>query len=225
MKKETTQKQSTKITFIDLAIMFIIALPVILFISNFYYKFQNTMFSNADELLFVHDSLSLIIICFSPGIILFCIILHIRINTSIKIMRVKIFLFIPIVVFIISLFVLTLQFFKYTGVSNEGISVRNGILSSSKNYTWSNVTDVEVSYELGYKHKVEIDYNIHLNDGIIVNAYNSEDFFSNIVNLDNFIKNKGIKIIRSNIKPSDYGEFDYVFHGDRMKVILSILNK
>lgn len=225
MKEGATKKQSTKITFIDLAIMFIIAFPVILFISNFYYKFQNTMFSNADELLFVHDSLSLIIIFFSPGIILFCIILHIRINTSIKIMRVKIFLFIPIVVFIISLFVLTLQFFKYTGISNEGISVRNGILSSSKNYTWSDVTDVEVSYELGYKNRIDIHYDIHLNDGTIVNAHDSEDFFSKIVNLDNFIKNKGIKIIRSNIKPSDYGEFDYVFHGDRMKVILSILNK
>jgi len=65
---------------------------------------------------------------------------------------------------------------------------------------------------------------MHLNDGTIIDASDSQDFFSNITNMDNFIKDKRIKIIRSNIKPSDYNEFTGVFDKDRMKVILKILN-
>ncbi|NRT73823.1 hypothetical protein [Clostridium beijerinckii] len=195
MKKETIQKQNTKITFFDFVFVFSIALPIMMYIGDFYYKLQKSVFSNANTLLFIHDKLSELITVSSPIIILCCIVLNIKISTSIRIMKIKIFLFISILVFIISLLILVFQFFKCTDISNEGIFVRNGMLSSNKNYTWSDVTDVEVSYELGYKHKVEIDYNIHLNDGTIVNAHDSEDFFSNIVNLDNFIKIKGLRLL------------------------------
>ena len=226
MKKETTKRQSEICSFgIESFIILCIAVPIILGLNSFYYNFQKSIFSNADTILFIHDKLSGFIIFFSPLIILFCIASNIKSNTSIRIMKVKIFSFIAIVIFAISILILILQFFECVAINKERIYVRSGIFSTNKNYMWSDVTDVEVSYEIGPKHKIDISYNMHLDDGTIVDASDSQDFFSNIINLDDFIKDKRIKIIRSNIKSSDYSEFTGVFDDDRMKVILKILNK
>ncbi|WP_224037100.1 hypothetical protein [Clostridium gelidum] len=95
----------------------------------------------------------------------------------------------------------------------------------NKNYMWSDVTYVGVSYCHGYKNKIDIIYNIHLNDGTIVNACDSDDYFKNIVNLDNFMKDKGVEINRSKIQPNDYSGFEERYEGDKMQVIFEILNK
>lgn len=227
MKKETIKRQGSmsSISFAQLFIILCIALPIILCLYYFYYDFQISIFSNNNTLLFIHDNLSKIIIVSSPFIILFCISFNIQSDTSIRIMKIRIYLFISIVIFIISSFILVCQFFECVDINKEGIYARNGIFSANKNYMWSDVTYAEVSYERGYKNEIDIIYNIHLNDGTIVNACNTKDFFGNITNLDNFMKDKEIKIIRSNIKPSDYSDFTKRYKGDRMQVILEILNK
>ena len=207
---------------------FLVAISLVL--DELYYKFQTSAFSNDNTLLFVNNKIAGIIIFFSPAIIISCIILRIKNNITIKIMRIKFFSFIAILTFIISIFILVCQFFEYSDITKEEIHVRNGLFFEDKNYMWSDVTYVEVSYKNGNKNNIDIIYTIYLNDGTKINVYNSNNFFSKIINLDNFMKDKKIKINRSTIQPSDYKRIENTYKGegrevsDRLQVVLKILD-
>lgn len=198
-----------------------------------YYNVQTSVFFNDNTLLFVNNKVAGIIIFISPAIIISCIILRIKSNISIKIMKIKFFSFIAILTFVISACILVCQFFEYSDINKDEIHVRNGLIFTDKNYMWSDVTYAEVSYESGNKGQIDIIYNIYLNDGTKINVRNSNDFFSKIVNLDNFMKDKKIKINRSTIQPSDYKKIENTYNNNRkgkdisdtMQVILQILNK
>lgn len=93
------------------------------------------------------------------------------------------------------------------------------------------MTSAEVSYKRGYKNKIEISYDIYLNDGKIVHANNAEKFFRDIINLNNFMKDKKIVINREKILSNDYSDFVSRYKGptrsndDGLKVVLEIFNK
>jgi len=221
------------IPFIIYLVPYIISMPILLFLFKSYYKFQTSIFSNDNTLLFVNNAIADYIIIFSPPIIILCIILRIKNVSSIKIMKIKLYSFIAILTFVISVFILVCQFFEYSDINREEIHVRNGLFFADKNYMWSDVTYAEVSYENGNKNNIDIVYNIYLNDGTKINVRNSDDFFSKIVNLDNFMKDKKIKINRSTIQPSDYNRIKNTYNNNRkgkdisdtMQVVLQILNK
>ena len=136
-----------------------------------------------------------------------------------------------IIVFIISVSVISCEFFDYADINKKGIYVSNGIFIKSKEYKWSDVTYSEVSYKRGYKNKIEIIYDIYLNDGEVVHAYSAEKFFRDIINLDNFMKDKKIVINREKILSNDYSDFSSQYKGptrsndDGLKVVLEIFNK
>lgn len=228
MGKEVIKKNSSTISnmFFFGIIPIVISLPITNFLNDWYYKFQMSVFSSDNTLLFIYSKVSDSIIFLSPYMIAFCIMLSIKRISSIQIMKVNIFSVIAIVILIVSTFTLACKFFECVDINKDGIQVRSSMFFTNKNYTWSDVRSAEVSYERGgWKNNIEITYDIYLNDGTILNARNSKDFSSNIVNLDNFIKNENIKIIRSNIQASDYSDFEYRFKDDGMKVVLQILNK
>ncbi|WP_459480894.1 hypothetical protein [Clostridium saccharoperbutylacetonicum] len=224
MKKERLERENY-ISFFNMILIVGIDLLIVLGFGNYYYDLQVLAFSNSNTLLFIHDSLSKKIIVFASFIILFCILLNFKTKYSKRIMGIKIYLFISIVVFVISFFTLIYSFFQYDDLNREGIRVRNGITITDKNYIWNDIEYVEVSYERGYKNEIDIIYNIHLYDGTILNACNSKEFFNKITDLDKFMKSKDIKIIRSNIKAIDYGDFEKRYKGERMQVILELFNK
>jgi hypothetical protein len=209
----------------------IILTPITTLLSSVYYKSQMLIFSKNSTLLFLHPSVVDLIIFYSPFTMAFLIIFSIR-NTGylsylsyLRIMKIKFFSFIAIIIFIISVFILGFQFFKCTDINEEGICIKNSVFSENKNYGWSDVQYVNVSYNHEYKNKIELTYDIHLNDGTIVKARGSKGFFSNIINLDNFIKDKKINIIRSKIQPNDYKDFQNSFDPDTLQVVLEILDK
>ena len=201
-------------------------------LNSWYYRLQMSIFSSNNALLFISPSLAGLIIFYSPFTIIFSMMYSIR-NVSylsyIRIMKIKVFSLIAIVTFIISAFILVFQFYEWTDINQEGICTRNGVFSTNKNYVWNDVEYVDVSYyrEGGDKsaRKLILIYDIHLNDGTIVNAYNSKNFFGNIVNLDNFMENKKIKINRSKIQASDYKDFQIRYEGNTLQVLLEILDK
>lgn len=82
-----------------------------------YYSFQISKFSNDSTLLFIHDHISQWIIIFAPLIITVLIIFIIKNNSHINIVKVKICMFITIIIFIISAFLLFLKFFDYTDIN------------------------------------------------------------------------------------------------------------
>lgn len=214
--------------FFYVIIPMIISILITKLLNNLYYKFQIMIFSADSTLLFLHNSLTDLVIYYSPFTIVFLIMFSIRkvgYISYIRIMKIKFFSFIAIIIFIISVFTLGFQFFICTDINEEGICIRNSIFSENKNYGWSDVQYVNVSYNHEYKSKIELTYDIHLNDGIIVKARGSKVFFSNIINLDNFIKDKKINIIRSKIQSNDYKDFQNSFDPDTLQVILEILNK
>lgn len=224
-----------------------ILLMISIFFCNWYYNFQILRFSNENTLLFVSNNIASAIIIVSPLIIIYFIMLnittdpHIKIitythvknvtYTPIKILKVKICLFIAIITFIISVSLIFCEFFDYTDINKEGIYVSTGIFLKSKEYKWSDVTSAEVSYKRGNKNKIEISYDIYLNDGKIVHAYRAENFFRDIINLDNFMKNKKVVINREKIHSNDYSDFVSQYKGptrsndDGLKVVLEIFNK
>ncbi|NRT73822.1 hypothetical protein [Clostridium beijerinckii] len=229
MKKN---KKSPKF-FIIYLILYMAVLPLFLFLFKSYYRFQASIFLDDNTLMFVNNSIAQYVIAFAPGIIILCIMLRITNNNSTRIMKIKFWTFIAILTFIISTFILICQFFEYSNIKNDGIFVRNGLFFSERTYMWSDVTYAEVSYESGNKGQIDIIYDIHLDDGTKIKLRNASDFFDKIVNLDNFIKDKKIKINRSTIQPNDYAKIEHTYNQDKkggdisdtMKVILQILNK
>jgi len=221
-----------------LEIFFIGVIPMVssmiitMILNSWYYKLQMSIFSSNNALLFISPSLAGLIIFYSPFTIIFSMMYSIR-NVSylsyIRIMKIKVFSLIAIVTFIISAFILAFQFYEWADINQERICIRNGIFSTNKNYVWNDVEYVNVSYTLegGDKStsKLILTYDIHLNDGTIVNAYNSKSFFRDIVNLDNFMKDKKIKINRSKIQASDYNYFQTRYVGNKLQVLLEILDE
>lgn len=203
----------------------VISLPITDFLDWWYYKFQKSNLSTGNTLLFIHSNVANKVIFYVPFIIVFFIVLSIRNTIKNGTTKINVFALIAIVIFIISAFILLFEFFNYTDINKEGICIRNGMFLSNKNYNWNDVADVEVSYKRGYKGKMDIIYNIYLNDGTIINTWNSKDFFSNIENTDNFIKDKKVKITRNKVKSSDYNDFNGSFSEDRLKIALEILNE
>ncbi|NRT73827.1 hypothetical protein [Clostridium beijerinckii] len=222
----------TSIPFIIYLIPLFFSVAVSLVLNQAYYNFQTSVFSNENTLLFVNNKIAGFIIFFSPAIMISCIILRIKNYVSIKIMKIKIFSFITILTFVISVFILVGQFFEYTDINKEEIHVRNVLFFTDRNYIWDDVAYAEVSYESGNKGKIDIIYNIYLNDGTKIDVRNSNDFFSKIVNLDNFMKDKKIKINRKTIQSNDYTSIENTYNNnkgkdisDTMQVVLQILNK
>jgi hypothetical protein len=222
----------------DIAILFfyviipvLVSLPIILFIIDWYYEFQVSKLSNLNTLLFVHDSTSTFILIFSPMMLIFLLMLNIKSNTQKKIMKVKIYLFAAIFIFIISAIALFIGFFNFTDISKDGIYVSKGIGTKKKYYKWSEVASAEVSFRRGGEGDIDISYDLYINDGTIIKAFNSKDFFLNIVNLDKYIENKNIPISRSTIHSSDYIAFESDFKGDekskvdRLEVLYEIFRK
>ena len=146
-------------------------------------------------------------------------------------MKINSCLFISIIIFVISTILIICQFFDYTDIHKEGIRVSNGIFSRSKEYKWNDVTSAEVSYKRGNKNKIEISYDIYLDDGKIVHALNSKDFFKNIIEVDNLMNDNKIEIDRKKIISSDYGDFTSDYYGpendtdDRLKVVSEIFKE
>ena len=214
------------------AIPMVSSMIITTILNSWYYKSQMSIFSSNNALLFISPSLAGLIIFYSPFTIIFSMMYSIR-NVSylsyIRIMKIKVFSLIAIVTFIISAFILVFQFYEWTDINQEGICTRNGIFSTNKNYVWNDVEYVNVSYyrEGGNKSvsKIILIYDIHLNDGTIVNVYNSKSFFSNIVNLDNFMEDRKIKINRSKIQASDYKDFQTRYVGNKLQVLLELLDK
>jgi hypothetical protein len=229
--QEEKKNKISEVFFIGV-IPLISSMTITTLLNSWYYKFQMSIFSSNNALLFISPSLAGLIIFYSPFTIIFSMMYSIR-NVSylsyIRIMKIKVFSLIAIVTFIISAFILAFQFYEWTDINQEGICIGNGIFSTNKNYVWNDVEYVNVSYtrEGGDKSasKIILTYDIHLNDGTIVNSYNSKSFFSNIVNLDNFMKDKKIKINRSKIQASDYKDFQTRYVGNKLQVLLEILDK
>jgi len=146
-------------------------------------------------------------------------------------MKIKVFSFIAIIIFVMSTFILVYQFFQYTDINKDGINVKRGILLTDKKYMWSNVTYAEVSYEHTSKSNTRIIYNIYLNDGTILDVRNSEGFFHKIIYIDDFMKNKKIDIVRGTLEAKDYSSYKEALKSkdkevvDNIQVVLQILNK
>ncbi|PSM55225.1 hypothetical protein C4L39_24035 [Clostridium diolis] len=93
------------------------------------------------------------------------------------------------------------------------------------------MTSTKVSYKRGNKGALIISYDIYLDDGKIVHANDSKDFFDNIVNLDNLMQNEKIMISRQKILSKDYSDFVSQYQGpggaknDRLEVVVKILGK
>ncbi|WP_238917544.1 hypothetical protein [Clostridium sp. YIM B02555] len=251
--KEKNSENDASFDGIEQALLYA-GIPCIIFLilsdcfSDWYYNFQIFEFANENTLLFIHDSISSTIIFFSPPIIIFLIMLnittdpHIKIvndsyiktktYSSIKIMKVRFCLFIAIIILLISAFLILSGFFSYTNITTEGIYIRNSFVSNVKEYNYNDVTYVDVSYRRGNKGAILIDYDIYLNDGKIVHADDSNNFFDNIVKVDELLRSKKIKINRQKILEKDYGDFESRFKGsgktnvpNLLEVVLKILDK
>lgn len=212
-------------------IVLIISLPILDYLYDWYYNFQILKLSNASTLLFIHDDISQWMITFSIPIAIFLIIFSIKNYSNMNAMEVKICLIIIITIIMILTFFLFLKFFDYVDINKDGIYVRNDVFSNIKDYKWSDVTSTKVSYKRGNKGALIISYDIYLNDGKIVHANDSKDFFDNIINLDNLMQNEKIVINRQKILSKDYSDFVSQYQGlggtktDRLEVVLKILDK
>jgi len=126
---------------------------------------------------------------------------------------------------------LTIDFFNYSVISTDSIKVRTGMTARVKEYTWEDVKAVDVRYDYGYKNSIEVAYYLDLSDGKRVNAFNSNHFFDDILNLDDFIVEKGIPIARDVIKSEDMEKFKTQFEGkgrttvDRLNVLIELFQK
>ncbi|NOW06130.1 hypothetical protein [Clostridium beijerinckii] len=214
----------------DVMIPMFISFPIIFLLYSEYYRFQMLRFKMPNTLLFIHDNISEKIIFFSPYIIVLLVILNIRKKFQIKIIKIKICLLIAIIVFLSSAFLLYFQFFKYVNIGKEDIYISNGIFSKNEGYTWGDVTHAEVSYKRGNRNKIILIYNIYMNDGEKIDAYDSDDFFKRIIDIDNIIKDNNIKINRKKILNSDYNDFITQYKDkdsgvDRLEIIQGILDK
>jgi len=232
LNEKSNKSSNTTIKGVFYAIVPILgSLPIVLFLNDWYYNFQISKLTNDNTLLFIHDDVSQLIIFFLPLSIVFLIIFTIKNYFNMNIMELKICLVTTITIFIISVCVLSLNFFDYTDINKEGLHVRNSIFSNIKDYKWSEVTSAKVSYKRGNKGAIIISYDIYLNDGKIVNTNDSEYFFDNIIDLDNLIQNKKIAINRQKILSSDYNDFVRQYKGpgsaktDRLEVVLKIFDK
>ncbi|WP_017212562.1 hypothetical protein [Clostridium beijerinckii] len=214
----------------DVMIPMFISFPIIFLLYSEYYRFQMLRFKMPNTLLFIHDNISEKIIFFSPYIIVLLVILNIRKKFQIKIIKIKICLLIAIIVFLGSAFLLYFQFFKYVNIGKEGIYISNGIFLKNEGYTWGEVTHAEVSYKRGNRNKIILIYNIYMNDGEKIDAYDSDDFFEKIIDIDNIIKDNNIKINRKKILNSDYNDFITQYKDkdsgvDRLEIVQGILDK
>jgi hypothetical protein len=232
LNKKNSKSSSTTIGCLFYAIVPILgSLPIVLFLNDCYYSFQISKLSNDSTLLFIHDYISRLLIFASPCIIIFLIIFTVKNHSHMNVMEIKICLCITISIFIISTFLLFFEFFNYTYINKEGLHVRNNIFSNVKDYKWKDVTYAKVSYKRGNKGSLDISYDIYLNDGKIVHADDSEDFFDDIINLDNLMQNEKIIINRQKIQSIDYNDFVSQYQGkgsaktDRLEVVLKILDK
>ena len=89
-----------------------------------------------------------------------------------------------------------------------------------------------MSYKRGSKSALIISYDIYLKNGKIVHTSDSEDFFDNIINLDNIMRSENIVIDRQKIVSNDYKDFERQYKGagrttnvDRLEVVLKIFDK
>ncbi len=231
MNKKSSETSSDWQNVMIFFIVLITSLPILNFLYDWYYNFQISKLSNASTLLFIHDDISQWIITFSIPITIFLIIFSIKNYSHMNAIEVKICLIIIITIIMILTFFLFLKFFDYTDINKDGIHVRNNIFSNIKDYKWSDVTSAKVSYKRGNKGALIISYDIYFDDGKIVHANDSKDFFNNIANLDNLMQNEKIVIDRQKILSKDYNDFVSQYQGpggvktDRLEVVLKILSK
>jgi hypothetical protein len=108
---------------------------------------------------------------------------------------------------------LLFDFFHYTDINSNGINVKKGSIYNIKYYSWDDVENVKVIYKYWYKSNIDISYNIYLNDGSFIDAFNSKHCFDIIIKLDEFIQKKNILIVRSEILNQDKAQFEMQFGG------------
>jgi len=205
-------------------------IPIVLYFSDWYYGVQIEKFGLGDELLFIHDNLSLIIIVFAPMTLGYLTLLRITDKKPKKIYNINIYSLIIIILIVVCSIILVVQFVNYSVAKPDGISIRKGLFDEEDHYEWNEVNNVYITYGISIKNKVSIYYLINLEDGTEINAYNSKYFFNSIVKLDKFINDKGIPIHRAKVIEDDYETFKYKFQGkgrtnvDRFKVMEQIFN-
>ncbi|EKQ57618.1 MULTISPECIES: hypothetical protein [unclassified Clostridium] len=225
MKKDSQYKDDKLLNiFCYLIVPVVLSFPITYFLDWWYFKNQKSFFMSSNTLLFLHSEITKWIILYSPFLIMFLIVIGLRNSSSIRIIKIRALLLIPVIISAVSIFILIYEFFEYTDINQDGIRIRNGIFSTNKNYQWNDIDNVQVSYKRGYRNKIDPIYDIHLKDGTVLNTCDAEDFYSNIITLDNFIKDNKIKIIRSKIQPNDYNDLRNSFSEDRLEVVLEILN-
>lgn len=212
----------------------LISLPIIDFLKDWYHGIQISKLSSESSLLFIHSRETFDIMFFSVFIMLFIIVsifLPIKDKFHIEVKKVIGCLSIAGIVFIISASLLYSEFFNYTDINKYGIHIRNGISSDIKEYKWSDVSYAKVSYNGINKGSLMISYDIYINDGQIVHAYNSEDFFNDILTIDNLMQSENITIKRQKISSDDYNTFTRHFKSSdsekvkQLDVLLKIFDK
>lgn len=196
---------------IKIVLLLIIVIPTILVLVKYYYHFQRLAFSNDNSLIFIYDNKSLMALVATPIILLYLILIIIKNKGSVKN---KIYIRIILITLFISTTFLSYDFFRYIDVNSNGIDMSNGLSLEKKHYEWEAVENVKVFYNNGYKRHIDIYYNIVLNDGSVINVYNSQEFFSKIILLDTFIQKNKITIIRSKILSEDKERFEDIFEGE-----------
>jgi hypothetical protein len=112
------------------------------------------------------------------------------------------FLSVLILFTVMSICLLTYEFFSYSIVTRESIISRDNVFRKQVNYKLEDINNISVSAfieRIRRKNRIVLYYTIYTNDGKTIELNESKEFWEKIVDLDKYLESKGLKIKRQKI--------------------------
>lgn len=231
-RKKKASQQKKKFTihpFILFLILVLLSIPFILSLVDWLAEQQILQFSSPDRLIFVQSSSMVMLLVGIPIALICCFITFLEDKKKKRILFVNKYLFIGLVIAIVGSLFVGNGFYSYTHLDEGGIKTRNGLFTKEIEHGWESAESVSVTYYISNNprssNNINLHYDLHMANGSIVNLYHSSEFFTHILQTDQYLQGLGIPINRSRIHPEDLAVFVENFKGpgklkniDRLKV-------
>lgn len=202
-------------------------------LNTIYQNIQNGFLRQKDDLLFIHSTYTNAI--FAVGLLIVFFILWFRFylaENSFRFYSLKIkYLVLAVAVFCLTNIFAVTDMFSYSVIREEGLYVRENILSKTEFLGWDKVENVSVKYNYGtgkHKNKVYFHYYINIYDDSKIDLRYSEEFrkWEKVIFIDDYLKSKGINFKRYTIDNDIYikliMEYNNEFNGNADKVFKKI---